>query len=126
VGSSRLLALAVSLIAGELALRAVFGDEPWAQSALRVPSPTKRNGLHTNSLGFDEREFPLEKPPDLYRIAILGDSLSVSAPRAQRFGSVIADRLNAHPTARVTYEALNFGLIGIDTEEEPEILRQSV
>jgi lysophospholipase L1-like esterase len=125
-GLLALLALAVSLIAGELALRAVFGDEPWAQSALRVPPPRTRNGAHTNSLGFDEREFPLEKPPDVYRIAILGDSLSVSAPRAQRFGSVIADRLSLHPPGRVTYEALNFALTGIDTEEETEILRQSV
>jgi lysophospholipase L1-like esterase len=117
-------ALVVSLVAGELALRAVFRDEPWARNLLRIPGPPNRE--HSNSLGFDEREFPLEKPPGIYRIAVLGDSLSVSAPRAERFGRVLADRLNAHPPSGVTFEALNFGRTGLDTDEETEVLRTSV
>src|SRR5262249_17990581 len=121
-----LLALGVSLVAGEFTLRAVFDDEPWTRVARRLPNPAVPNGARENSLGFDEREFPLDKPPGVYRIAVLGDSLSVSAPRAQRFGNVIADRLNPRAPEHVTYEALNFGRTGIDTEEETEILKQSV
>ena len=135
-------ALAVSLVAGELALRAAFRDEPWARSVLAVrvpPAPAPppagpagpipgpalpRRGL--NSLGFDEREFPLVKPAGVYRIAILGDSLAVSVPRAQRFGSVIAERLNARASRPVSYEALSFGQTGADTNKETEFLQRAV
>jgi hypothetical protein len=119
-------ALVISVVIGELALRVAFRDEPWTWSALHRPRPAVPNAPRPNSLGFDEREFPLDKPPSVYRIAVLGDSLSVSAPRPERFGSVIADRLNARAGGAVAYEALNFGRTGIDTEEETDILRQFV
>jgi hypothetical protein len=119
-------ALVGSAVAGELALRVVFRDEPWTRSALRLPAPVAANRPHLNSLGFDERAFPLEKPAGVYRIAVLGDSLSVSAPRGQRFGDVVADRLNANPSRSLTYEAVNFGRTGIDTEEETAILQHFV
>jgi lysophospholipase L1-like esterase len=121
-----LVAVAVSLVAGELALRVAFHDEPWARSTLPVPAPGPPKRSPLNSLGFDEREVSLEKPPGVYRIAILGDSLSVSAPRALRFGSVIADRLNAHGPRPVTYEAVSFGRGGADTNHETEILQRAV
>jgi lysophospholipase L1-like esterase len=121
-----IVAVAVSLVAGELALRTAFRDEPWVRSALHVPAPGPPKQTPLNSLGFDEREVSLEKPPAVYRIAILGDSLSVSAPRAERFGSVIADHLNAHGPRPVTYEAVSFGRAGADTNHETEILQQAV
>ena len=121
-----LIAVAVSFVAGELALRAAFRDERWARSVLYVPAPGPPRRRPLNSLGFDEREVSLEKPPGVYRIAILGDSLSVSAPRAQRFGSVIADRLNAHGPRPVTYEAVSFGRTGADTNHETETLQRAV
>jgi GDSL-like lipase/acylhydrolase family protein len=119
-------ALVGSAVAAELALRVVFRDEPWTRSALRLPAPVVANRPHLNSLGFDERAFPLEKPAGVYRIAVLGDSLSVSAPRGQRFGDVVADRLNANPSRSLTYESVNFGRTGIDTEEETVILQHFV
>jgi len=128
-GGNALLAIAavaVSLVAGELALRAAFRDEPWARSVLHVAAPGPPKRIPLNSLGFDEREVSLEKPPGIYRIAILGDSLSVSAPRAQRFGSVIADRLNALGARPVTYEAVSFGRTGADTNHETETLQRAV
>src|SRR5262249_20229159 len=62
----------------------------------------------------------------VYRIAILGDSLSVSAPRGQRFGDVIVDRLNAQPSRSLRYESVSFGRTGVDTNVETEILQQVV
>jgi lysophospholipase L1-like esterase len=115
--------LAASLVVGELALRAAFGGEPWARRALGTARARPRTE-HLNSLGFDEREFPLAKPSGTYRIAVLGDSLSVSVGRAERFGSVVADRLNARAPRPLTYEALNFGRTGVDTIHETEILRR--
>jgi lysophospholipase L1-like esterase len=118
--------LGIALTAGEFALRRAFGDEPWARAVLRTPAPGPGRPAAINSLGFSEREFPLDKPPGTYRIAILGDSLSISAPRAQRFGDVIADRLNAHPSRSLTYESVSFGRTGVDTNVETEILQQVV
>src|SRR5262249_39458603 len=76
-----LVGLVIAVVAGELALRMVFRDESWARGVLRTPAPGPTRGESVNSLGFNEREVSLEKPPGVYRIAILGDSLSVSAPR---------------------------------------------
>jgi lysophospholipase L1-like esterase len=118
-------ALAVSLVAGEYALRAAFRHDPWAQHVL-TPRPAGPPRRVLNSLGFFEREFPLEKPPGVYRIAVLGDSLSISAPRPHRFGDVIAARLNERPPRGVTYEAVSFGETGADTNREIEILQQAV
>ena len=128
VGSGLLLifALAVSLVAGEFTLRAVFRGEDWVRHALAIPRAGPPTTDHLNSLGFDEREFPLAKPPGIYRIAILGDSLSVSVGRAERFGAVIADRLNARASRPVTYEAVNFGRTGADTIHETDTLRRFV
>ena len=119
-----LVAVAVSFVAGELVLRAAFRDEPWARSVLRVPAPGPPTRLPLNSLGFDEREVSLEKPTGVYRIAILGDSLSVSAPQPDRFGNVIAARLNAGSSRSLTYEAVSFGKAGVDTNEETDILQR--
>jgi hypothetical protein len=75
-----------------------------------------------NKLGFDEREFPLQKTPGVYRIVILGDSPAVSAPRSRRIGDAVAELLNARsPSAAVTYESVSFGKVGVDTPEEVEI-----
>jgi hypothetical protein len=93
---------------------------------LHLPDPATANAPPGNAFGFDEREFPLEKPRGVYRIAVVGDSLAVSAPRAQRFGSIVAQRLNARAPEGITYEALNFGRTGADTGEETEILHQFV
>ena len=125
-GLLALAALAGSLVAGEFALRLAFRGEPWTRSALRLPGSVQVNHAHLNSLGFDERTFPLDKPAGIYRIAVLGDSLSVSAPRGERFGDVVAAHLNAEAPAGLHYEALNFGRTGIDTEEETEILQRVV
>jgi lysophospholipase L1-like esterase len=124
-GALVVVALAVSLGAAEYALRVAFRDDPWAQHIVaRGSGPVGRRQL--NSLGFAEREFALEKPAGVYRIAILGDSLSISAPRAHRFGDVIAARLNERPPRRATYEAVSFGETGADTNRELEILQQAV
>jgi lysophospholipase L1-like esterase len=122
-GLLALCALVVAVAAGEFALRMVFGEEPWARLVLHTPVPAPATVGLVNSLGFNEREFPLDKPAGVYRIAVLGDSLSVSAPRGQRFGDVIVDRLNAQPSKSVAYEAVSFGRAGIDTNVETEILQ---
>ena len=113
-------------VGAEYALRAAFRDDPWARHVVtpRPANPAPRRKL--NSLGFVEREFPLEKPAGVYRIAILGDSLSISAPRPHRFGDVIAARLNERQPRRATYDAVSFGETGADTNREVDILQQAV
>jgi hypothetical protein len=113
-GALVVVALAVSLVGAEYALRAAFRDDPWTRHVVtpRPANPAPRRQL--NSLGFVEHEFPLEKPAGVYRIAILGDSLSISGPRPHRFGDVIAARLNERQPRRATYDAVSFGETGAD------------
>jgi len=125
-GALLVVAVAVSLVAAEYTLRAAFLDDPWARRivAPRPAGPPAPRVL--NSLGFAEREFPIQKSPGVYRIAILGDSLSISAPRPHRFGDVIVARLNERPPRSVSYEAVSFGETGADTNREVDILEQAV
>ena len=95
------------------------GAQRLLQTRHRTRGPA---AISVNKLGFDEREFPLQKAPGVYRIVILGDSPAVSAPRLRRIGDVVAELLNARsPSAAVTYESVSFGKVGVDTPEEVEI-----
>ncbi len=120
------VAVAVSLVAAEYALRAAFRGDPWARRIVTSHPAAPPAPRQLNALGFAEREFPIEKPPGVYRIAILGDSLSISAPRPHRFGDVIVARLNERQPRSVSYEAVSFGETGADTNREVDILQQAV
>jgi len=67
--------------------------------------------LRTNSHGLADREYPLKKPPNTYRIALLGSSwtmpASVDPETAYQF--VLEEQLNARSTG-VSYEVINFGV----------------
>jgi hypothetical protein len=122
-GALALTALAVSVGAAELALRFAYRSVKSAGNARvyfqETPPPP-------NSLGFDDLEVPLDKPAHSYRIAFLGDSLSISASRPERYANVIVRLLNESGPPGVTYEAANFAHTGTDTEEQLDTLRKFV
>ena len=67
--------------------------------------------LRTNSHGLADREYPLKKPPNTYRIALLGSSWTMPASVAPElaYQSVLEEQLNARSTG-VNYEVINFGV----------------
>lgn len=74
-----------------------------------------------NSMGFREREIPLQKPADTYRIAVVGDSLTYGQGIAEqdRFSRVIEKELNGSKTS---YQVYNFGIPGAETVDHIRFL----
>lgn len=70
--------------------------------------------LKTNSAGFADREYSLSKPPEVRRIAIMGDSVTrgQGAPFGGTYEALLEERLNeAHSSTTVQgYEILNFAV----------------
>jgi lysophospholipase L1-like esterase len=77
----------------------------------------------SNSLGYRDREHPVEKPPGTYRIVVLGDSIAAGyriARGEETFPVLLEERLRR---AGLPAEVLNFGVSGYNTEQEVETLR---
>jgi hypothetical protein len=120
-----LVALGVSLAGAELVLRAWFRA---ITSAGDTRSYFHREADVRNSVGFREREFSVRKPDGVYRIAVIGDSLTWAPGVAteDRFSRLVERALGEGGRPGVRYEVLNFGRSGLDTEEEVQVLRQLV
>jgi hypothetical protein len=125
--------LAIGTVGAEIALRAagvsfahfyrpdpligevlIPGTEGWDRSE----NPTY---VRINSMGMRDREHSVEKPPGVYRIAVLGDSYAEAkqVPLEATFWAV-AERALADCPARGgrTIEVLNFGVAGYGTTQE--------
>ncbi|MGB9690929.1 MAG: SGNH/GDSL hydrolase family protein [Candidatus Sumerlaeaceae bacterium] len=84
--------------------------------------------LRTNSAGFADRERPLKKPRDTFRIAVVGDSIAFGWGVAQedRYSDLLERFLNESTTTATHYEVLNFGIPGYNTVMEAALLRDRV
>lgn len=76
-------------------------------------------GSTINSLGMADKERTIEKPPNTYRIAVVGCSQTQGdlAPMPQRFTRLVEDQLNAEG-GPVKYEVLNFGVSAFSIGQE--------
>jgi lysophospholipase L1-like esterase len=119
------VALAVAFAGAELVLRFVFRS---VQSAADDRTYFARRQAEHNSLGFREREFDPVKPPDTYRIAVVGDSLAwgIGVAPAERFSGQIEQALNGRRRSGRRFEVLNFSHAGWDTADELQALRMVV
>ncbi|MYD85400.1 MAG: SGNH/GDSL hydrolase family protein, partial [Acidobacteria bacterium] len=81
--------------------------------------------VENNRLGFRERDFDSLKPPGTYRVMVLGDSFTwgVGLAPDERYTAVAERLLNSASADRV-FEVLNFGVPGIPTTTERDILDQ--
>lgn len=82
-----------------------------------------------NSDGLRDREHSIQKPPGVYRIAILGDSCveALQVPLDETFGARLARELPACPAFRGRQvETLNFGVSGYGTAQELLTLKSRV
>ena len=80
-----------------------------------------------NRYGFRERDFQVPKPEGVFRVIVLGDSLTWGAglSEEERYSNRLETLLGAaHPGRRV--EVLNFGVPGGPTIRERDILQQYV
>lgn len=85
--------------------------------------------IRTNSAGFRDREHSLQKPDDVLRVAVLGDSYieAFQVSQDEMFASVLEAELNARKFGvdrRV--EVLSFGVSGFGTAQELLMLRHHV
>ena len=73
-----------------------------------------------NSRGMRDRELPLEKPPNTFRIAGLGDSVMFGwgVGQDETYLRVLERKLNALPPPHPRFETLNFALPGYNTAME--------
>jgi len=121
------VSLGIGLVAMEYTARYAFRDitttrdnSSYFARAWYATHPTTRNRY-----GFREREFTTEKPKDVYRIAVIGDSLTFGQGIVEndRFSNLLERRLNQSPGG---YQVLNFGRSGAETIDEVDILQRHV
>ncbi len=129
--------LAVALLAGEIMLRAIGYSVPIWYEPHALLGWTLRPGaagwftregrayVKVNASGRRDREVLLDKPDDVYRIAVLGDSYSeaMQVAREEAYWWLLAERLAAcgfQPGKRI--EVLNFGVSGYGTAQEYLVL----
>ena len=79
----------------------------------------------TNSRGLRDKEYTLEKPPGVFRIAVMGDSFTQPSGVAieDAYHSLIEERLmRGHD--RVRYEVINFAVGGYTLEQDLIAIRR--
>lgn len=137
--ASLVLGFAVALLLGEGIVR-IFDLAP-AAGFLKVgqyrlaknekigwePNPDFREGLpydpsESNAFGYRDADHTEEKPPGVYRVLILGDSLAMGYG-IERYADTFPGVLDAQLRAKdPDVEVLNFGVNGYNTQQEVELL----
>ncbi len=85
--------------------------------------------LRINSDGLRDREHSKQKPPNTYRIAVVGDSYAEAkqVPAEAAFWHLMEERLRSCPAlAGRDVEVINFGVSGYGTAQELIMLRKKV
>jgi hypothetical protein len=76
----------------------------------------EKNGVHfdSNRWGMRDRDYEQAKPPDMFRMALLGSShvMGYALPQQDMFKSEVEDRLNAGSHAGERFEIMNFSANG--------------
>ena len=131
-----LLGLVAVFAVAELAARSIAPRSDPVKVGIRLPDSPRLFGLvpnhrslqtgvpvQTNSLGFREREYPVERAPEVVRIAVLGDSYTFGT--GVPFEEIFSKRLEKHlNTLGVPSEVVNFGVPGYNTALELETWRE--
>ncbi len=88
-----------------------------------------RSYVSINSDGFRDIEHSFEKPPGIFRIAVIGDSYveALQVEQSEIFTNYIRDQLaTCEAFQGKSIEMLNFGVSGYGTAQELILLRQKV
>lgn len=134
VATSDRLAARVLLIVVTFSLLAVIGEQGTRLAMSNVSTSadvrsyfSRRWGasdaVAVNSLGFREREFPMEPAPNVYRVAVVGDSFTWG--NGARTEDRLTDLLQKDCAGRGC-EVLNFGTPGNATPDNTSTLKNVV
>ncbi len=88
------------------------------------PTPGAKSGPYViNSHGFRDHEYSMTRDPDVFRIAVLGDSIvwGHGLELEASFAKQLEQKLNASRSQQ--FEVLNFGVSGYSTQQEVELFR---
>lgn len=88
-------------------------DDPELGYELIPNAPDKRDTI--SSAGLRDREFDQQKPPDVFRIAVIGDSVTfgLHSPQNDSYPKSLESMLNAcKPPDSPKFEVMNFGVPG--------------
>lgn len=139
-----IISIAISLLAGEVFLRFYFDRyqdydiEMWRYAVeLKQPVDDNRSHIHIseskevlmgapviiNSKGLRDKEYDYEKPEDVYRILVIGDSLTFGwgVKSEETFSKILEDRLNDQNNISQKYkkiEVINSGIGNYNTKQE--------
>ncbi len=85
------------------------------------------NNRHINNAGHRGKDIQLEKPANVFRIAVLGDSIAYGygVPLKDTFTTLLQQQLNETGYAQ-KIEVLNFAVSGYGTEAELELYKTKV
>ncbi len=122
--------------AGELVLRWVAPQSDPVKLGVRLENSARQYGLRpnvrsiqtgvwveTNSLGFREKEYSLERTAGVRRIAVLGDSYTQGV--GVEFSETFSKRLEAELSrSGNAHEVINFGVSGYNTVMELATFRE--
>ena len=106
------------LIFGEYFFRFIYKDVTTAADNPSYFSDKWRKTVRLNSFNFRERHFNLEKPDGVYRIAVVGDSMTFGQgiEEEDRYSNLLEKKLNnINQNSHTKYEVLNFGKPGAET-----------
>jgi lysophospholipase L1-like esterase len=143
-----LVALLVSLLAAELLIRAV-GAAPKIYLIQKgrfqlarnpkigyEPAPLAYQGQEmsfydykgaSNRLGYRDVDHAVAKPPGVYRIVVIGDSIAAGL-KVDRFEdtfpAILSERLNAPPGKGKKVEVISLAVSGYNTQQEVETLKE--
>ena len=116
-----------SLITGNRTFEWEDWNRPWRRQRgdfrywdmhpnLATPNGNPQLELFTNGHGMADREYPLAKPGDAWRVALLGDSITrgQGAPAGRNYETLLEDHLNARHASKggQRVEILNFAVGG--------------
>ncbi len=84
--------------------------------------------IKINSGGFRDYEYSQEKPPNVFRIAVVGDSVTFGWRQRleDTYPKILEHLLQKNAPSNIHFEVLNFGIGGYNAEQEIELLKTKV
>lgn len=77
----------------------------------------------TNRYGFNDRDYPMHKDPDTFRILVLGDSFSWAGGRKKNYTAILERKFKEHHGRR-RVDVINAGYSMTHTGEQLELLKK--
>jgi len=89
------------------------------------PSTRLNEAISTNSFGFRDREFTMDKAEEVYRIVVVGDSITFGwLERLENtYPKILEKMLNAHCGNGHRFEVYNMGIGGYNAAQELELTK---